>query len=77
MWRPHGVGAAWRGVSWLEVESRLHSAGAVQMQLHVFTGNTAAIRFYEAIGYAQTGVAENFYAQNLHALLYRKTLRKA
>ena len=60
-----------------EVESRLHSAGALQMQLHVFTGNTAAIRFYEGIGYAQTGVAENFYAQNLHALLYRKTLRKA
>jgi len=57
-----------------EVESRLHSAGAAEMHLHVFTGNAAAIRFYESIGYAQTGVAENFYTQNLHALIYRKQL---
>ena len=57
-----------------ELESRLHSAGAAQMELHVFTGNVGAIRFYESIGYSQMGVAENFYAQNLHALLYRKTL---
>jgi ribosomal-protein-alanine N-acetyltransferase len=57
-----------------EVESRLHSAGAAEMHLHVFSGNTAAIRFYESIGYTQTGVAENFYAQNLHALIYRKKL---
>ena len=57
-----------------EVESILHAAGAVRMQLHVFTGNTTAVRFYESIGYAQVGMAENFYAQNLHALVYRKTL---
>jgi [ribosomal protein S18]-alanine N-acetyltransferase len=57
-----------------DIESRLHAAGAEEMHLHVFSGNTAAIRFYEAIGYAQSGVVENFYAQNLHALLYRKKL---
>jgi ribosomal protein S18 acetylase RimI-like enzyme len=57
-----------------DAESRLHAAGAEEMHLHVFSGNTAAIRFYEAIGYAQSGVVENFYAQNLHALLYRKKL---
>jgi ribosomal-protein-alanine N-acetyltransferase len=57
-----------------EVESRLQSAGAVGMELHVFTGNEEAIRFYEAIGYAQAGVAKDFYAQSLHALLYRKQL---
>jgi ribosomal-protein-alanine N-acetyltransferase len=57
-----------------EVESKLQSAGAVQMELHVFTGNTEAIRFYEGIGYAQAGVAKDFYAQGLHALLYRKQL---
>jgi ribosomal-protein-alanine N-acetyltransferase len=57
-----------------EVESRLQSAGAVRMELHVFTGNAAAIRFYEAIGYARTGVAENFYARGLHALVCRKQL---
>jgi ribosomal-protein-alanine N-acetyltransferase len=58
-----------------KVESELHAAGAVEMHLHVFTGNAAAIRFYEAIGYARVGETDNFYAQNLHALLYRKTLR--
>jgi ribosomal-protein-alanine N-acetyltransferase len=57
-----------------EVESRLQSAGAVEMELHVFTGNAEAIRFYESIGYARVGVVQNFYAQGLHALLYRKTL---
>jgi ribosomal-protein-alanine N-acetyltransferase len=58
-----------------EVESRLHSAGAVQMELHVFTGNEEAIRFYEAIGYTQAGTAIDFYAQNLNALLYSKKLQ--
>jgi ribosomal-protein-alanine N-acetyltransferase len=57
-----------------EVESKLHSAGAAQMDLHVFTSNEEAVRFYESIGYARVGVAKNFYAQNLNALLYRKTL---
>jgi ribosomal-protein-alanine N-acetyltransferase len=57
-----------------EVESRLQSAGAVQMELHVFTGNAEAIRFYEAIGYTQAGVVQDFYAQGLNALLYRKPL---
>jgi ribosomal-protein-alanine N-acetyltransferase len=59
-----------------DVESKLHSAGAAQMELHVFTGNAEAIRFYESIGYAKAGVVQNFYAQNLHAFLYRKQLRK-
>ena len=57
-----------------EVESKLHSAGAEKMELHVFTGNEGAIRFYESIGYTQAGTANDFYAQSLHALLYRKTL---
>jgi ribosomal-protein-alanine N-acetyltransferase len=57
-----------------EVESKLHSAGAVRMELHVFTGNAEAIRFYQSIGYTQAGTANDFYAQSLHALLYRKTL---
>jgi ribosomal-protein-alanine N-acetyltransferase len=57
-----------------EVESKLHSAGAAEMELHVFTGNEGAIRFYESIGYTQAGAAKDFYAQSLHALLYRKRL---
>jgi ribosomal-protein-alanine N-acetyltransferase len=57
-----------------EVESKLHAAGAEEMELHVFTGNADAIRFYESIGYTQVATAKDFYAQNLHALLYRKQL---
>jgi len=57
-----------------EIESGLQRAGAERMELHVFTGNAEAIQFYEGIGYAQAGVAENFYAQNLHAMVYRKKL---
>lgn len=57
-----------------EMESRFQQAGAVAMELHVFTGNAGAIRFYQANGYAQVGVAENFYAQGLGALVYRKKL---
>ncbi|MGA2437008.1 MAG: GNAT family N-acetyltransferase [Acidobacteriaceae bacterium] len=55
-----------------DVESKLHSAGATDIELHVFTGNAGAIRFYESIGYARVGEAKDFYAQSLHALLYRK-----
>ena len=73
------VASAWRrrGLArrlMAELESRLHSADATQMELHVFAGNVGAIRFYESIGYAPAGVADNFYAQNLHALVYRKSL---
>jgi ribosomal-protein-alanine N-acetyltransferase len=57
-----------------EVESRFHAAGSVGMELHVFTGNAAAIQFYEAIGYTRKGVAKDFYARGLNALLYRKKL---
>ena len=57
-----------------EVESKIHSAGAEKMELHVFTGNAEAIRFYQSIGYTQAGTEIDFYAQSLHALLYRKTL---
>ncbi len=57
-----------------EAESRLRAAGAVAMDLHVFTGNANAIRFYEGIGYERTGTAVDFYARGLNALLYRKKL---
>jgi len=69
-WRRHGL--ARRLMT--DVESKLLAAGAVEMHLHVFTGNTAAICIYESIGYAQAGTAENFYAQSLHAHVYRKQL---
>ena len=55
-----------------EVESRALTAGANEIALHVFTGNAAAISLYESLGYNRVRMAENFYARNIHALIYRK-----
>lgn len=57
-----------------ETESRARAAGAEEMALHVHTGNTAAITFYESLGYGRVRMAENFYARGVHALVYRKRL---
>ncbi|MDR3746195.1 MAG: GNAT family N-acetyltransferase [Acidobacteriaceae bacterium] len=57
-----------------EVERQASNAGAVGMELHAFTGNAGAIRFYERIGYERVGTAENFYGPGLDALIYRKPL---
>jgi len=59
----------------LGAEGRAGAAGAQQMELHVFTGNEAAIRFYERMGYSRLGVRRRFYrADGLDAFLYRKEL---
>jgi len=57
-----------------EAESRALAAGAQEIALHVFTGNTGAIAFYESLGYSRLRLAENFYARGVHALVYRKEL---
>jgi ribosomal-protein-alanine N-acetyltransferase len=73
-WRRHGLASALMD----KAEERASEAGAAAMELHVFTGNEAAIRFYEARGYVRTGVAEGFYgAVGLDAFLYGKTLEPA
>ena len=56
-----------------EVESRLHSAGAGDAAacLHRERGSHPLLRIDRL---RAVGVAKNFYAQNLHALLYRKQL---
>ena len=51
------VAAAWRrrGLARrliAEVATRVRAAGGSGMALHVFNGNTAAVQFYEAIGWA-------------------------
>jgi ribosomal protein S18 acetylase RimI-like enzyme len=57
------------------VERRAVAAGALWMDLHVFTGNAAAIRFYERMGYARLGTQPRFYgATGLDAFAYRKEL---
>jgi ribosomal-protein-alanine N-acetyltransferase len=56
----------------MEVESRV---GTGWMELHVFTGNEGAIRFYERMGYRRVGMRRRFYqADGLDAFLYCKEL---
>jgi ribosomal-protein-alanine N-acetyltransferase len=71
------VATAWRrqGLARLlmtQVESKSRAEGAVEMALHVYTGNTGAIRFYESIGYTLVGKADAFYGRGLDALIYAK-----
>jgi [ribosomal protein S18]-alanine N-acetyltransferase len=59
----------------LEAERRATVAGALWMELHVFTGNEAAIRFYERSGYARVELRRRFYGgAGLDAFVYRKEL---
>lgn len=58
-----------------EAERRAAAAGALWMELHVFTGNEGAIRFYERSGYARIGLRRRFYGgTGLDAFVYRKEL---
>ncbi len=57
------------------VEMLAEAAGALRMELHVFTENEAAIRFYERIGYERIARRRRFYgAEGLDAYEYRKEL---
>lgn len=70
-WRRQGVA----GGLMAEAEARVASAGVSWMELHVFTGNEGAIRFYERLGYMRTGVQRRFYGKKgLDAFVYRKRL---
>jgi ribosomal-protein-alanine N-acetyltransferase len=58
-----------------EAEATALAAGVRWMQLHVFTGNKAAIRFYERIGYERIRVRRGYYgAAGLDAIVYGKEL---
>jgi len=58
-----------------EAEAGAAAAGARWMQLHVFTGNAAAICFYERLGYQRLRVQRRFYgAAGLDAFVYGKEL---
>ena len=69
-WRRHGLARRLMA----EVETRVHAAGGTGMALHVFNGNTAAMLFYESIGYGRVGMVEGFYGRGIAALVYRKPL---
>jgi ribosomal-protein-alanine N-acetyltransferase len=58
-----------------EVEACAMAAGVGWMQLHVFTGNAGAIRFYERIGYQRISMQKDFYGEaGLDAFVYGKEL---
>jgi ribosomal-protein-alanine N-acetyltransferase len=71
-WRRRGL--AKRLMS--KAEASAAAAGARWMQLHVFTGNDPAIRFYERIGYVRIRTRRGFYgAPGLDAFVYGKELQ--
>src|SRR6266403_2694975 len=58
-----------------EVEASAMAAGVRWMQLHVFTGNAGAIRFYERLGYQRISTQRSFYGEaGLDAFVYGKEL---
>lgn len=70
-YRHGGIGARLIG----EIERRVFAAGAQWMDLHVFTGNDGAVRFYERMGYERMGRKQRFYGdEGLDAFVYRKRL---
>ena len=57
------------------VEMLAETNGAQRMELHVFTENAAAIRFYEQRGYERIARVRRFYgAEGMDAFEYRKRL---
>lgn len=70
-YRHGGLGARLIG----KMEYEMCAAGARWMDLHVFTGNEGAIRFYERQSYVRIGRVERFYGESgLDAFVYRKQL---
>jgi [ribosomal protein S18]-alanine N-acetyltransferase len=58
-----------------QAEFRVAAAGARWMELHVFTGNESAIRFYEGLGYERIAIRRRFYGEaGPDAFIYRKGL---
>ncbi len=55
-------------------EATIRGAGCKAMLLHVFTGNAAAIAFYESQGFEHSHTVEDFYEDGLDAFVYRKAL---
>jgi ribosomal-protein-alanine N-acetyltransferase len=62
----------------MAMEVQAQTAGCAEMVLHVFTGNTEAIRFYERVGFNRSHRSEGFYGAGLvgsrDAWVYRKSI---
>ena len=65
-YRRRGVGAD------LLLRSERAFAGARRVALHVFEGNTVAVRFYERLGYLRMGEAKGFYGRGMNAVVFEK-----
>jgi ribosomal protein S18 acetylase RimI-like enzyme len=72
---PHARRAGVATLMLTHAEEQARAAGAHRVALHVATGNTAAIQFYEHQKYIQAGLAKGFYREaGLDALVYSKQL---
>jgi [ribosomal protein S18]-alanine N-acetyltransferase len=70
-WRRKGLA----GRLMVEVETWALNTRVPWMQLHVFTGNSGAIRFYERMGYERIRTRRGFYGgRGLDAFVYGKEL---
>jgi ribosomal-protein-alanine N-acetyltransferase len=58
----------------VEAETRVAAAGAKAMGLHVYVGNSAAVGFYEGLGYGRVEAYEGFYGEGLDGWVYGKRL---
>jgi ribosomal-protein-alanine N-acetyltransferase len=58
----------------LELEHRFRAAGVTRVQLEAAVVNTAAIAFYEALGYRKIAQLSGYYGPGLHAWKMAKAL---
>jgi ribosomal-protein-alanine N-acetyltransferase len=58
----------------VEMERQSLAAGCDVLALHVFTGNVAAMGFYERLGFVYSHVAAGFYGKGIDAAVYQKEL---
>lgn len=54
------------------IAEKAWAMGARRMELHVFVGNAAAIRFYERLGFVVVGAEPGFYGDGVDALCYAR-----
>jgi ribosomal-protein-alanine N-acetyltransferase len=58
----------------LQAQLLAAQAGCTVMALHAFTGNKAAIHFYQSAGFTQSHRTAGFYGEGLDALVFHKAL---
>ena len=69
-WRRGGLAKAMMG--W--IVARAWDRGGRRVELHVFSENETAIRFYERLGFAEAGTVQDFYGRGVDALYYVRAI---